>query len=114
MSNHLSLAYERTDAPAVPARKFFGPRKDRRTATLTRQIYQSIMLMYLDPASRALHYSQFVLRLSEFTRVVRNRPALVACIEVGKDVMEGAYCRALRNCKGLAEFETAERDAGSF
>ena len=113
MSNRLSLVHEGHGSPAAPARKFFGARKDRRTATLTRQIYQSIMMMYLDPASRGLHYSQFVLRLSEFTRVVRHRRALVACIEVGKDVMDGAYCRALRKCKLLAEFEAATSDAES-
>ena len=95
----------------MPTHKFFGPRKERRTATLTRQIYLSIMLMHLDPGSRGAHYSQFVLRLSEFTRTVRHRQALVACIEIGRDVMEGAYRRALLKCKRLAEFETAARAA---
>jgi len=111
MTNHLSLVYEGDGAPAAPARKFFGQSKLKNAATLQSQIYLSIMMMYLDPASRALHYSQFVLRLSEFTRVVRHRRALVACIEVGKDVMDGAYCRALRKCKLLEEFETGQPDA---
>ena len=113
MSNRRSLAFDR-DAqtrPTEATRKFFGPRKERRTATLTRQIYLSIVLMHLHPESRGQHYSQFVLRLSEFTRLVQHRQALVACIEVGRDVMEGAYRRALRNCKRLAEFETAARAA---
>ncbi len=111
MSSHLSLAY---DAGATaPTRKFFGKNKPRDAATLQSQIYLSIMMMYLDPASRGLHYSQFVLRLSEFTRIVRHRRALVACIEIGKDVMDGAYCRALRKCKLLEEFKAGQLDADS-
>jgi len=113
MSDRLSLAAEPAGALAEPTRKFFGPHKDRRTATLTRQIYLSIMLMHLDPDTRGAHYSQFVLRLSEFTRTVPHRQALVACIEVGRDVMEGAYRSALLKCKRLAEFETAARAAQS-
>ena len=36
---------------------------------------------------------------------ISHRGALATCMEISKDVMSGAYYKALMNCKKLFEFE---------
>jgi flagellar protein FlbT len=73
--------------------------------TPARRIYFPIMMMYLDPDSADAYYSQFALRMTEFMGAVQNRAILSTCVDISKDVMSGAYYRALVKCKGLFDFE---------
>jgi len=43
--------------------------------------------------------------MTEFMGAIRNRAALTACVEISRDVMSGAYYKALMACKKLFEFE---------
>src|ERR1700758_1611637 len=63
--------------------------------TPARRIYFPIMMMYLDPESADAYYSQFALRMTEFMGAVHDRQALSSCVEISKDVMSGAYYKAL-------------------
>jgi flagellar protein FlbT len=73
--------------------------------TPTRRIYFPIMMMYLDPDSAEVYYSQFALRMTEFMDAIRDRKVLAECVEISKDVMTGAYYKALVKCRNLFEFE---------
>ena len=73
--------------------------------TPARRIYFPIMMMYLEPESADAYYSQFALRMTEFMGAIRDRNALAACVEISRDVMSGAYYKALVLCKKLFEFE---------
>jgi flagellar biosynthesis repressor protein FlbT len=75
------------------------------TDTPAKRIYFPIMMMYLDGETDDTYYDQFALRMSEFMSAVRDRDALATCVEVSKDVMSGAYYKALLKCKALFEFE---------
>lgn len=70
-------------------------------STPSRRIYFPIMMMYLDPDNSEQYYSDFALRMTEFMGAIKHRGALASCMEISKDVMSGAYYRALMNCKRL-------------
>jgi flagellar biosynthesis repressor protein FlbT len=73
--------------------------------TPARRIYLPIMMMYLDPEGSEEYYNDFALRMTEFMGAIRNRAALAACVEISKDVVAGAYYKALMLCRKLFEFE---------
>jgi flagellar protein FlbT len=74
-------------------------------STPARRIYFPIMMMYLDSEGNEEHYNDFALRMTEFMGAISNRDALAACIEISRDVMSGAYYKALMACKKLFDFE---------
>jgi flagellar protein FlbT len=63
------------------------------------------MMMYLEPDEAEQYYDDFALRMTEFMGAIRNRTALASCVEISRDVMRGAYYRALMACKKLFDFE---------
>ena len=63
------------------------------------------MMMYLDPDGSEDYYNEFALRMTEFMGAIRNRAVLAACIEISRDVMSGAYYKALMTCRKLFDFE---------
>jgi flagellar protein FlbT len=73
--------------------------------TPARHIYLPIMMMYLDPEGSEQYYNDFALRMTEFMGAIQNRAALAACIEISRDVIGGAYYKALMQCRKLFEFE---------
>ena len=74
-------------------------------STPARRIYFPIMMMYLDQDEVDRYYDEFALRMTEFMGAIKNRAALAACVEISRDVMRGAYYKALMTCKKLFEFE---------
>jgi len=73
--------------------------------TPARRIYLPIMMMYLDPEGSDQYYNDFALRMTEFMGAITNRQALANCVEISRDVMAGAYYKALVQCKKLFDFE---------
>ena len=73
--------------------------------TPARHIYLPIMMMYLDSDNSEQYYNDFALRMTEFMGAIRDRTALATCIEISRDVMGGAYYKALMLCRKLFEFE---------
>jgi flagellar biosynthesis repressor protein FlbT len=73
--------------------------------TPARRIYFPIMMMYLDAETADTYYSQFALRMTEFMQAISDRKALAVCVEISKDVMNGAYYKALVQCRNLFDFE---------
>jgi flagellar protein FlbT len=73
--------------------------------TPARRIYLPIMMMYLEGDSSEQHYNDFALRMTEFMGAVQNRAVLAACIEISRDVVSGAYYKALMMCRKLFDFE---------
>jgi flagellar protein FlbT len=73
--------------------------------TPARRIYFPIMMMYLEPDEGERYYTDFALRMTEFMGAVQNRAALATCLEISRDVMAGAYYKALMACRKLFEFE---------
>jgi flagellar protein FlbT len=73
--------------------------------TPARRIYFPIMMMYLDTDMADTYYSQFALRMTEFMQAISDRRALALCVEISKDVMNGAYYKALVQCRNLFDFE---------
>jgi flagellar biosynthesis repressor protein FlbT len=73
--------------------------------TPVRRIYFPIMMMYLEPGKMDTYHTEFALRMTEFMGAIRNRSALTLSVEISKDVMSGAYYKALMGCKKLFEFE---------
>jgi flagellar protein FlbT len=78
--------------------------------TPARRIYFPIMMMYLDGEDTELYYNDFALRMTEFMGAIRSREALSICVEISRDVMAGAYYRALMQCKKLFAFERERLD----
>jgi len=74
-------------------------------STPARRIYFPIMMMYLDTDEAEVYYSQFALRMTEFMDAIRDRKALAVCVEISRDVMSGAYYKALVKCRTLFDFE---------
>src|SRR5256886_14101338 len=70
-----------------------------------RRIFFPIMMMYLDPDEADVYYSHFALRMTEFMDAIRERKALGTCVEISRDVMSGAYYKALVKCRTLFDFE---------
>jgi flagellar biosynthesis repressor protein FlbT len=73
--------------------------------TPARRIYFAIMMMYLDPGEDEKYYNDFALRMTEFMGAVRNHAVLSSCVEISREVMAGAYYKALMLCRRLFEFE---------
>ena len=73
--------------------------------TPARRIYFPIMMMYLDGDASDTYYDQFAVRMSEFMGAVDARDVLTACVDISKDVMAGAFYKALVKCKTLFEYE---------
>ena len=73
--------------------------------TPARRIYVPIMMMYLDPDAIDEYYNEFALRMTEFMGAIQNRQTLATCIEISRDVMAGAYYKALITCRKLFDFE---------
>ena len=73
--------------------------------TPARRIYLPIMMMYLEGDEGEQYYNEFSLRMTEFMGAVQNRAVLAACIEMSRDVMTGAYYKALMTCRKLFDFE---------
>ena len=73
--------------------------------TPARRIYVPIMMMYLDPDAIDEYYNEFALRMTEFMGAIQNRQMLASCIEISRDVMSGAYYKALIACRKLFDFE---------
>jgi flagellar biosynthesis repressor protein FlbT len=77
--------------------------------TPARRIYFPIMMMYLEPEGGEghfeEHYTEFALRMTEFMGAIRDRAALITCVEISREVMSGAYYKALALCKKLFDFE---------
>jgi len=78
--------------------------------TPARRIYFPIMMMYLDGEDTELYYNDFALRMTEFMSAICSREALSICVEISRDVMAGAYYRALMQCKKLFGFERERLD----
>ena len=78
--------------------------KDAKTPA--RLVYLAIMMMYLKgDAANEEPYNEFALRMTEFMSAIQNRAALAACVDISRDVMQGAYYKALIACRKLFEFE---------
>jgi flagellar protein FlbT len=73
--------------------------------TPARRIYFPIMMMYLDGGEADTYYDQFAARMSDFMGAVKSRDVLTSCVEISKDVMTGAYYKALVKCRDLIEYE---------
>ena len=73
--------------------------------TPARLVYLAIMMMYLDGEASEEPYNEFALRMTEFMGAVQNRHVLSTCIEISRDVMAGAYYKALISCRKLFDFE---------
>jgi flagellar biosynthesis repressor protein FlbT len=73
--------------------------------TPARRIYFPVMMMYLGTEDNETYYNDFALRMTEFMGAIRNREVLAACVEISRDVMSGAYYKALMHCKKLYDFE---------
>ena len=43
--------------------------------------------------------------MTEFMSAVQNRQVLAACVDISRDVTQGAYYKALMACRKLFEFE---------
>ena len=77
--------------------------KDAKTPA--RLVYLAIMMMYLEGEASEEPYNEFALRMTEFMGAIQNRQALATCIEISRDVMAGAYYKALIACRKLFDFE---------
>ena len=78
--------------------------KDAKTPA--RLVYLAIMMMYLKgDAANEESYNEFALRMTEFMSAIQNRAALAACVDISRDVMQGAYYKALIACRKLFDFE---------
>ncbi len=73
--------------------------------TPARLIYLAVMMMYLDNEAAEEPYNEFALRMTEFMGAVQNRAVLAVCVEISRDVMQGAYYKALMSCRKLFDFE---------
>lgn len=73
--------------------------------TPARRIYFPIMMMYLDPSEDELYYNDFALRMTEFMGAIRTPAVLAACVDISRDVAQGAYYKALIGCRKLFDFE---------
>lgn len=73
--------------------------------TPAKRIYVPIMLMYLDPSTKATLTPEYETRLSEFADAVSNPQALQTCLKLAANVANGDYYKALADCRSLIEFE---------
>ncbi len=73
--------------------------------TPARRIYFPVMMMYLEPEDTERLYTDFALRMTEFMGAIRDRAALLTCVEISRNVMGGTYYKALVLCRKLFDFE---------
>ena len=73
--------------------------------TPARRIYLPIMMMYLDGEDTERYYNDFALRMTEFMGAISSHETLSICVDISRDVMGGAYYKALMQCKKLFAFE---------
>ena len=85
--------------------------KDAKTPA--RLVYLAIMMMYLDTEDSEETYTEFALRMNEFMGAIQNRQVLATCVEISRDVMSGAYYKALVKCRNLFEFEQERLNYGT-
>ena len=77
--------------------------KDAKTPA--RLVYLAIMMMYLDGEASEEPYNEFALRMTEFMQAISTPTILGACVDISRDVAQGAYYKALMACRKLFEFE---------
>jgi flagellar protein FlbT len=77
--------------------------KDAKTPA--RLVYLAIMMMYLDAENSEETYTEFALRMNEFMSAIRNPEILTACVDITRDVTQGAYYKALIACRKLFDYE---------
>ena len=73
--------------------------------TPARRIYLAIMMMYLDGEASEEPYNEFALRMTEFMGAIRTASILATCVDISRDVAQGAYYNALIACRKLFELE---------
>ena len=73
--------------------------------TPARRVYLAIMMMYLDAEVSEEPYNEFAQRMTEFMGAIQNRQVLAACVDISRDVLQGAYYKALISCRKLFDFE---------
>jgi len=73
--------------------------------TPARLVYLSIMMMYLDAENSEETYTEFALRMNEFMSAIKNPEILTACVDITRDVTQGAYYKALIACRKLFDYE---------
>ena len=73
--------------------------------TPARRIYLAIMMMFLDGVASEEPYNEFALRMTEFMSAIHTPGVLSACVEISRDVSQGAYYKALIACRKLFDFE---------
>jgi len=77
--------------------------KDAKTPA--RLVYLAIMMMYLEGGVSEEPYDEFARRMSEFMGAIQNRQVLSTCVEISRDVTQGAYYKALISCRKLFDYE---------
>src|SRR5580692_342316 len=77
--------------------------KDAKTPA--RLVYLAIMMMYLEGENSEEPYNEFALRMTEFMSAIQNRAILAQCVEISRDVTQGAYYKALISCRKLFDYE---------
>jgi flagellar protein FlbT len=77
--------------------------KDAKTPA--RLVYLAIMMMYLDAEGSEEPYDEFALRMSQFMGAIQNQAILTSCVEISRDVSQGAYYKALIACRKLFDYE---------
>src|SRR6202789_3263889 len=77
--------------------------KDAKTPA--RLVYLAIMMMYLDGDTSEEPYNTFALRMTEFMGAIQNRAVLATCVEISRDVVQGAFYKALISCRKLFDYE---------
>ena len=77
--------------------------KDAKTPA--RLVYLAIMMMYLDGEASEEPYNEFALRMTEFMGAIQNRAILAICVEISRDVVQGAFYKALISCRKLFDYE---------
>ncbi|MBN9553913.1 MAG: flagellar biosynthesis repressor FlbT [Alphaproteobacteria bacterium] len=73
--------------------------------TPARLVYLAIMMMYLDAENSEETYTEFALRMNEFMSAIKNPEILTACVDITRDVTQGAYYKALIACRKLFDYE---------
>ena len=77
----------------------------RDAKTPARLVYLAIMMMYLDNENSEEPYNEFARRMGEFMGAIQNQQILATCVDISRDVSQGAYYKALIACRKLFDFE---------
>jgi flagellar protein FlbT len=78
--------------------------------TPARRIYFPIMLLYLGEGDAAALHDQARLRLGEFFEAVVNPEVRADCAELGGELEQGQFYKALSRCRRLIAYEDAILD----